>query len=102
MEHPNLKELKENDKNWEVWTDYKIYQRHFCKDPISLNNLTNDDAGIFLASWESNPCIWLYAHVWLADEQEIYDGEAKEIGEVMSSSDFRIYYCPFCGEKLDT
>lgn len=101
IEHPRLKELKKNNANWEAWFDCKISQRHFCSDEAALEDLAIRDSAIICASSENSEPTWSFAHVWLADKEEIADGEAEEIGEVMSSYCFSIKFCPFCGEKLD-
>jgi hypothetical protein len=101
MEHPKLRELKENNENWEHWFECSISQRHFCNEVNAQKELSGHNAAIILASCEGSPYVWLYGSVWLAEEKEIYDGEAEVVGEVMSSYLFSICYCPFCGEKLD-
>ncbi len=99
-EHPNLSELKKNNKSWEECFDCKISQRHFCKDKTDSKNLEIQNAAIFCSLSDNSPYSWSYAHVWLADKREINDREAEEIGEVMSSYLFQINFCPFCGEEL--
>jgi hypothetical protein len=100
IEHQKLKELKANKKNWETWCDCKILSRHYCKHEDQRKSMIINDAAIFNFSENDSADGWMYAHVWLADEKEIYDGEAEEIGEVISCYCFRIAFCPFCGEEL--
>ncbi len=100
IEHAVLKNLKADNKNWEIWCDCTISKRHFCTEQENQANLHMNDASIILASSENTPSCWLLAQVWLADEEEVNDGEADELGEVLSSSCFCINYCPFCGEIL--
>lgn len=44
--------------------------------------------------------LWYFYLESRAIEQDVKNGEAEEIGEVMTSSEFVIYYCQFCGMKL--
>jgi hypothetical protein len=36
----------------------------------------------------------------IAGAQDVHDGEAETIGEVLYQSEFIISYCPFCGVSL--
>lgn len=44
---------------------------------------------------------WCLCYEAVATEQAVREGEAHAIGEVMTSLDLHILYCPFCGEKLE-
>jgi hypothetical protein len=74
-----------------------IFQEHQCAE-----NILRDGLGIFYASYEENrdDRLWILSHFWIADEKEVYDGEANEVGEMMACSSFRIQFCPFCGLAL--
>ena len=100
MENSILKNLKADNKNWEIWCDLNISKRHFCEDHEVQSKLSIYGVAIIRASSEGADEHWYLAKVCLADEQVVYDGEADEIGEVLELSCFRICYCPFCGEKL--
>lgn len=102
IEHPKLKALKAGNEVWEEWNDCKILQRHFCKSQKSKDELEVADAAVFLARDKHNKIQWHFAHVWLADKEEVSDGEAEEIGEVMSSFATIIHFCPYCGVDLNT
>ncbi|QOX80996.1 hypothetical protein FY034_18590 (plasmid) [Trichlorobacter lovleyi] len=101
VEHSKLTEMKNDNKCWEEWFGCEIFKRHWCKDEICQNQLITQDAAIFYNSYEKTDPTWGYFHIWLADEQEVYDGEAEDIGEVMSLHSYGINYCPLCGERLN-
>lgn len=44
---------------------------------------------------------WVYHYELKANEKCVYDGEAKQIGQILFDHKIVINYCPFCGEKLN-
>jgi hypothetical protein len=44
---------------------------------------------------------WILQVERIAREQDVYDGEANIVGQVMFGWQFVINFCPFCGIKLD-
>ncbi len=102
IEHEKLKKLKSDISSWELWFDLKYSERHFCKKQEHKESLEVHDA-VILKTDKDNKGFqrWELLHVWLADKKEVADGEADEIGDVMSASGMTIQYCPICGQKLD-
>ncbi len=44
---------------------------------------------------------WVLKYEHRADVQEVRMGEADYEGEILMSHSFVIYFCPYCGEKLE-
>ena len=94
-----LTNIKNDLSSWSEWFDIRIHKIHNCEH----NKEHYDTAILNVTSLEtdSNPeAYWVMAKIWLAGEEEIQDGEAEELGEVMSSFFLSINYCPFCGSEL--
>lgn len=43
---------------------------------------------------------WVLEQTWYANQEEVDDGAAEHVGDVISSHTVLITYCPFCGRKL--
>ncbi|QYZ66549.1 MAG: hypothetical protein HPY30_11470 [Gammaproteobacteria bacterium (ex Lamellibrachia satsuma)] len=43
---------------------------------------------------------WVLVQTWYASEHEVSDGMAEKVGDIISSHDLLISFCPFCGERL--
>lgn len=72
-----------------------IKSEHICKE-------SSNDFSIVNVSFSEVPQIdWILAHLLIAKEKDVYDGEAEYIGELLDSYYLMIQYCPFCGEKLN-
>ncbi len=94
--------LKSDISSWEMWFDSNYTERHFCQKKEHKENLEVCDAAILKTDKDDKGTQrWDLLKVWLADKEEVADGEADEIGEVMSASGMAIHYCPMCGLKLD-
>ena len=92
--------MRRGNKVWEEWYDFKIIQRHFCISQKYRDELEAANNAVFLARDNYNHIKWHFAHVWLADKEEVSDGEAEEIGETISSYCTIINFCPYCGKEL--
>jgi hypothetical protein len=44
--------------------------------------------------------LYYFEHKSFASEDDVVVGEAKYVGEMMTSSSFQIVFCPFCGKQL--
>ena len=44
--------------------------------------------------WED---AWIYVAAVFASQQDIAEGEAAELGELLSAHECHIKFCPFCG-----
>ncbi len=44
---------------------------------------------------------WRLRVVNVANKQAVTDGEAEFVGQVLHTTLFSIFFCPFCGIKLD-
>ena len=88
-----LEEWKEIFKDPEE----EIIQSHEC------GRNDHDTIGILLTRHVHSPVdVWTLASAWIAGEEEVLDGQADSVGEVKSSSQIAINYCPFCGIGLDS
>jgi hypothetical protein len=102
IEHEMLKSMKRDISCWGIWFDTKYSERHYCQKQEHRESLEICDAAILRTDKdEKGVKRWVLLEVWLADKEEVADGEADEIGEVISASGFRINFCPICGQKLD-
>ena len=43
---------------------------------------------------------WVLVQTWYASEYEVVDGIAEKEGDIISTHDVLISFCPFCGKKL--
>ncbi len=75
-----------------------VIQYHLCEYIQEMNS-----KGIEVGVQEESPGGipgWYFVRSLYATEQDVYDGEAEEIGEEISSSAMLIFFCPFCGLQL--
>ena len=94
-----LTEIKSNLANWEKWFEVRMYDQHKCA--VSEEHV--DTAILYVSSPESDSASdWAMARIWLAGAEEVGNGEASEVGELVSLSLTEINYCPFCGQKLQS
>ena len=101
IEHKKLKELKQDILNWEIWFNSKYKERHYCENQSHRDELEFRDAAILKSDKnEHGVSQWNLLKVWLADKEEVADGEADIIGEVLKASSIVINYCPICGKEL--
>jgi hypothetical protein len=99
--HEKLKKMKRDISYWEMWFDTRYTERHFCLKHEHCECLELYDAAILKTDKDDKGVQrWKLLKVWLADKEEVADGEADEIGDVMSASGMAIHYCPMCGLKL--
>ena len=57
---------------------------------------------LHLVEFDGNACNqWNIYHLYVAEEREVKNGDAKFVGEIITYSSFLINFCPFCGEKLE-
>jgi len=78
--------------------DYIIYSVHDCIN----NNQKSKVAIVYLKSLTSEAGLWRFGDFQIAEEADLVNGDAEQINEIISSSDFNINYCPFCGLRLAT
>ncbi len=45
---------------------------------------------------------WGIYSFWLANEIDVKNGEARDVGEILEYSMMAIKFCPFCGFELST
>jgi hypothetical protein len=75
--------------------DAKILEIHECPKNV------NDTVGVMRFQYEDYPQdVWMLVTVWIAGNEEVLDGQADFIGQLKSSSETKIDYCPFCGQQL--
>ncbi|MDE2422084.1 MAG: hypothetical protein KGO49_12995 [Gammaproteobacteria bacterium] len=55
----------------------------------------------FKVSVELGEYGWMLKQESFATEQDVRSGEAEYFNEMIASSELKIYFCPFCGTKLD-
>ena len=92
-----LTEIKTNLANWEKWFGVRVYDQHKC----AASEEYDDTAILYVSSPDTDlKPDWAMARIWLAGTKEIRNGEAGELGELVSLSLIEINYCPFCGQKL--
>jgi len=75
--------------------DLVIKSEHMCNRDVG-----DDVRIIYCRSLTDNVEKWILTKTWIAGEEELLDGEAEYIGEVIQFSTVLIRYCPFCGQKL--
>ena len=44
--------------------------------------------------------IWEIFSIWVATQEDVKEGEADAVGELMNLSSITVNYCPFCGADL--
>ena len=101
IESEGKRSLKRDISSWEKWFDSKFSARHFCEAFEDRRMMDIYDCAVLKQDEKQGlESEWFLVHAWLADEKEVSDGEAEEIGEVMSGIEIRIKFCPICGEEL--
>lgn len=71
-------------------------RNHLCNYLVQFLNYPSFDLSVL--SEEDN--VWMLRYVSFTNENMVRDGEARETGEIISEIELKIYYCPFCGNKL--
>ena len=67
---------------------------HRCKENLY------DDIGIEYQKINVEQKSWVIDYTWRAKEDDVEDGVAQKIGDVIMQDTLLISYCPFCGKKL--
>jgi hypothetical protein len=67
----------------------------------SCHRLTEQNDTYHLVEIEQVDTKWFFHRELKANEKWVYDGEAKNIGDVVSDHKIIINFCPYCGEKLN-
>ncbi len=45
---------------------------------------------------------WELFSLWLANEDDLANGEAEHLGELLNLSSIKVNYCAFCGAPLES
>ena len=74
---------------------FNAVQVHSCDmgpkgDSLGILQLDNEDCEPY----------WALVSVRVAGSKEVEDGEAKRSGEILSSTEIAIMFCPYCGVNL--
>jgi hypothetical protein len=94
-----LAEIKNNLANWEKWFEVRVYDQHKCA--MSEEHVDTDI--LYVSSPESDSALdWAMARIWLAGTKEVRNGEASEVGELVSLSLIEINYCPQHNHSLQS
>lgn len=79
---------------WSGWIREDVTHVHNC-----VANTLEDVGVIFHGDSDGTAC-WFLAITWTATEDDVANGEAPEVGDILSATEVRILHCPFCGSKL--
>ncbi len=78
-------------------TDEKEYKYHQCKQ---LNQSGVEIIYCNFYDEQGDEKHW-WLHIYKeASEEDVMDGEADEVNEILCSNAIVISYCPFCGQEL--
>jgi hypothetical protein len=80
-----------------AFDDIKVLEEHRC-----FQNTDEDTFVLYCDKLWCNSHGWLLARLWIAGEEEVFDGEADHIGEIKQRATISIQFCPFCGIKLNS
>ncbi len=85
--------MEDDIKTWEYNLHCEIDAVHECERDRIVDNVLvfqdKEDHEFYLGT------------VWLAEEEDAAQDPEIEVGECLSSCMLPIFYCPFCGEKLE-
>lgn len=90
----NEKEIKK----YKDFVDEKIIKIHKCDDIIKKKDI----AILMVEFSEVQKNYWVMSIINRAKKNDVTEGEADFIGEVLWGTMLRIKFCTFCGEKLNT
>ena len=75
--------------------NHEIDARHECNKAPDYDSIR-----ILKVIYDEEEPYWVLSSASISNEKEVADGEASEVGEVMSNTEITIDYCPFCGQRL--